>query len=294
MTGGIKKGLEQETAPAEGLRGLDQRFRYWVEDNIPFFGGSDQEKGRNQGADQSKEGNAGDWIGRTLNSLAGIQPAAAKESELLASENLAVLAKLTRPNSPSPTLDTPTLPQAQADAPATPVPVAITRDTHPFFIAIGINEGTRTADGRYTKAYYGHTDPGNKKWNVGTVSGQQGGSPESTDRHWAGILSGTGSRVEPVLRQMGFEPGTVGFNRLMFNVLDLKVQAPAALGSFLQALPKIKAAGLTIESIAKARADAFFIPGTSQLDAPGFGNSYQRLFSDQRSRAGTFDYKRRL
>jgi hypothetical protein len=50
---------------------------------------------------------------------------------------------------------------------------------------------------------------------------------------------------------------------------------------------------VTIEAIAKARADSFFNPATGRLEAGGFGNNYARLLADQRSRAGTFDYRRR-
>lgn len=295
MTKGVsaelkKPDIDNALNPNQGLRGLDNRLKNWVEDNVPFMGNKGEGDRNSEMDRQEVDG----WIGKTLNTIMGVSAANAQEFDPANMENLAVLAKLTRPNSPGPSLDTPPLPQAQAAAPATPVPVAIQTDRHPFFIAIGINEGTRTAGGQYTKAYFGHTDPGNGKRNVGTVSGQQGGSPYSSDRRWAGILSNTGQTVEPLLRRLGVEPGTVGFNRLMFNVLDLRVQAPAAVGDFIKALPQVIKGGLTVEAIAKARANAFFIPGTSQLDAPGFGNSYQRLFRDQRSRAGTFDYKRRL
>jgi hypothetical protein len=59
-------------------------------------------------------------------------------------------------------------------------------------------------------------------------------------------------------------------------------------------LPSVIANGITIEAIAKARADSFINPVTGRLEAGGFGNSYSRLFADQRSRAGSFDYKKRL
>lgn len=186
------------------------------------------------------------------------------------------------------------LPQIAANALAAPIGLAINNVMHPFFVAIGINEGTRTPDGRYTKAYYGHTDPGNGALNVGTVSGQQGGSPQSTDRRWMGILTQKQLQVAPLLQRLGVAAGTVGYNRLMFNALDLAVQAPAALPDFLRQLPRLIAQGSTIEAIAKARANAFINPATGQLEASGFGNSYSRLLSDQRSRAGAFDYKRRL
>jgi len=189
---------------------------------------------------------------------------------------------------------TPPLPQVSATAPVGFVPTAIINDKHPIFIAIGISEGTRTANGGYTRAYYGHTDPGNGAHNVGTVSGQQGGSPASSDRRWMATLTGTASRVTPLLQRMGLQPGTQGWNRILFNVLDLNVQAPAAAGDFIKKIPQIIQQGASIEAIAKARADSFINPRTGRLDAGGFGNSYKRLFQDQRSRAGVWDYRRRI
>ena len=290
-----------ELAPRRGRPGdrwdLDGRFRDFVE-SIPFFGGSEQEKQRNRQSSSAQPQSGGtqvaaNWLGQALNSLAGVSPANASEMDMPGMQNLAVLAKLARTNQ-RPTLDTPVLPQANYQAKAAAVPVAIKNDKNPFFIAIGINEGTRTANGGYTQAYYGHTDPGNGKRNVGTVSAQQGGTPGTSDRRWAGLLTGTATVAQPFLARLGVKPGTVGFNRLMFNVMDLRVQAPAAVGDFIKQIPQLIKQALTIEAIAKARADSFFIPGTNRLDAPGFGNSYSRLFADQRSRAGTFDYKRRV
>ena len=222
-------------------------------------------------------------------------PAAAKPNladMVINSENLAAMASLWRSERPM-SVQTPALPQVVASAPATPVPLAISTDRHPIMVAIGINEGTRTPDGGYTKAYFGHRDPGNGKLNVGTVSGQQGGSPQSSDRRWMGMLTSTAVKVTPLLQRMGIPQSSVGFNRLLFNALDLAVQAPAALPDFLQRLPRIIQAGVTIEAIAKARADSFFNPATGRLEAGGFGNNYARLLADQRSRAGTFDYRRR-
>ena len=222
-------------------------------------------------------------------------PAAAKPNladMVINSENLAAMASLWRSERPM-SVQTPALPQVVASAPATPVPLAISTDRHPIMVAIGINEGTRTPDGGYTQAYFGHRDPGNGKLNVGTVSGQQGGSPQSSDRRWMGMLTNTAVKVTPLLQRMGIPQNSVGFNRLLFNALDLAVQAPAALPDFLKRLPRIIQAGVTIEAIAKARADSFFNPATGRLEAGGFGNNYARLLADQRSRAGTFDYRRR-
>ena len=69
-----------------------------------------------------------------------------------------------------------------------------------------------------------------------------------------------------------------------------EVQSPAAAADLFRNLT----GDYSIEGIAKARADSFINPATGQLEAGGFGGSYNRLFTDQRSRAGTYDYKRRF
>jgi len=192
---------------------------------------------------------------------------------------------------------TPPLPQVAATAMATPVGMAINNVMHPFFVAIGIAEGTRTPSGAFTSAYYGHRDPGSGARNVGTVSGQNGSSPQSVDRQWMGKLTQLQMRVAPMLQSLGVRPGTTGYNRLMFNVLDSFVQSPEATtgqGGFVGRLRQVVQQGITIEAIAKARADSYFSPVTGRLQASGFGNNYSRLLADQRSRAGAFDYKRRL
>ena len=193
-------------------------------------------------------------------------------------------------------LSTPPLPQVPASTPVRPVPTAITSDQHELFVMVGVAEGTRTASGGYTKAYYGHTDPGDGNYNRGTVSGGRGSSmsPAMVDRRWMGILTGVQQRMRPYLIVYGLQPGTQGYNRVMFNLIDLEVQSPAAAQGFAGKLPQMKAGGWTVEAIAKARADSYINPETGRLEASGFGNSYQRLMKDQRSRAGVYDYRRRM
>ena len=234
-----------------------------------------------------------EFVGQALASIVGGRPAQAGTLEgkpgFESPDAVAQLAAVVSGRQDV-SLRTPSLPQTPPDTPAEVVPAQISTDTHPFFLAIGIAEGTRTPDGGYTKDYYGHSDPGNGARNVGTVSSQQYGSPDVADRVWAGRLSALATRMTPVLFQMGVKPGTVAFNRLMFNRLDLEVQSPAAAADLFRNLT----GDYSIEGIAKARADSFINPATGQLEAGGFGGSYNRLFTDQRSRAGTYDYKRRF
>lgn len=189
---------------------------------------------------------------------------------------------------------TPPLPQLSATASTELAPLRISSSTHPIFVAIGIAEGTRTANGGYTKAYYGHRDSVDGNWNRGTVSGGRGSnaSPQQVDRQWMAKLTRKAMAVAPLLQRVGLRPGTQGWNRLMFNILDLEVQSPLANQGFIRKLPQIIQQGATVEAIAKARADSFFNPATGRLES-SFG-SYSRLFQDQRSRAGVWDYRRRI
>ena len=192
-------------------------------------------------------------------------------------------------------IKTQALPQVSAATPVRRAPIAIASRNHPYFVAIGIAEGTRTPSGSNTKAYYGHIDGGDGNRNRGTVSGgRNGGTPEQVDRQWMGVLTSVSTAMAPVLQRLGIPPTSQGWNRVMFNILDLRVQAPAAVQTFVSKLPQVMKQGLTIEAIAKARADSFFNPSTGVLEAGGFSNNYSKLFADQRSRAGVYDYKQRF
>ena len=193
-------------------------------------------------------------------------------------------------------LKTRPLPQVASATQVRPVPTAVGNDQHELFVMIGVAEGTRTPSGGYTQAYYGHRDPGDGNYNRGTVSGgrNSGASPGMVDVKWMGTLTNVQQRMRPQLMKMGLEPGTQGYNRVMFNIMDLTVQSPAAAQDFAGKLFEMRESNWTIESIAKARADSYINPATGRLDAPGFGNNYQNLIKDQRSRAGVYDYRRRV
>ena len=152
--------------------------------------------------------------------------------------------------------------------------------------------GTRTPSGGYTKAWSGHRDMGDGNWNRGTVSGGRGTSlkPEQVDKQWRGILAQTATNVKPWLRAMGLQAGTAAYNNVLFSALDLRVQAPKAMPTFIQNVSARK--DFTIEGIAKARADAFFNRQTGRLDTTF--PSYTALLRDQRSRAGVLQYRRRI
>jgi len=166
---------------------------------------------------------------------------------------------------------------------------SISSSDHPFFVSIGVNEGTRTANGGYTKNFYGHTDPGDGHNNRGTVSGGRGNNytPEEVDKKWRGILNQTQQKYATQLSRLA-SPGTDVYNLIMFNILDLRVQAPAAVPDFVKRIPRIIAEGATPEVIGRLRAESFINPRTGRLEASGFNNDMNRLEADQRRRAGNF------
>jgi hypothetical protein len=235
------------------------------------------------------------YVDGFLNMIAGVQPATAAPLMYGTPDGLADFRQAWKYGSQG--LKTGPLPQVSATAQARPVPTAVGNDQHELFVMIGVSEGTRTANGGYTKAYYGHSDPGDQNYNRGTVSGgrNSSASPEMIDQKWMGILTNMQQRMRPQLIVLGLMPGTQGYNRVMFNLMDLTVQSPKAAQDFAGSLfGTVREGGFTIEAIAKARADSFINPETGRLEASGFGNNYQTLLKDQRSRAGVYDYRRRL
>ena len=266
---------------------------------VPTRGGEGKEQS-NSGSESDQASGVGgpslpDIAMAGLSTVANVLTPPAQAGTLTANqEQLTTMMRMWERREP-PVLSTPGLPQVVATARVEPVPMSINTPKHPFFVAIGIAEGTRTPNGGYTQNYYGHEDPGDKNRNIGTVSGGRNGeaSPQQVDRNWMSILTRAQIKYAPILQKFGITNGTQGYNRMMFNLLDLRVQAPAAVPDLIKKLPEMIRSGLSVESIAKARSDSFFTP-SGRLDAPGFNNSYQRLYQDQRSRAGVWDYRRRM
>ena len=286
----IRKDTNSEAAELLSRPFSEQTGLDWNEQLRPSTQRRNQSSGE---GDQASLPSLSEVASSALGAIAGVATPPAQAGTLTANEDqLATLERLWTKNE-QPTLRTPGLPQIAATAPVEPVTMAIRTPNHPFFIAVGIAEGTRTANGGYTKNWFGHGDRGDGNWNRGTVSGgRNGGTPQQIDALWMGKMTRTQMSYAPLLSRFGIEKGTQGYNRLMFNIIDLSVQSPKALETLVTKIPEIIRGGISIEAIAKARADSFFIPGTTRLDTT-FPN-YSTLYSDQRSRAGVWDYRRRL
>ena len=154
-----------------------------------------------------------------------------------------------------------------------------------MFCSIGVNEGTRTSDCGFTDAYHGHTDPLVKtRLNRGTISAVAS-SGEEADATWKPKLAKTRSQYKNTLVDMGIPVGSNNYQILMFNILDLRVQAPAAIPDFVSQIPDIIQGGVSAETVGRARANAFINPATGQLDT-NF-DSYEDLLRDQMARSMT-------
>lgn len=152
--------------------------------------------------------------------------------------------------------------------------------------AVGSAEGTRTATGQLTAAYYGHRDPGNQVWNLGTFSYQHGAeSPEAADAKQLTRLR----RQAQQLEAQAAEKSMVLSKAEWLNGIDLANQAPvtALEWGYIDRLHQAKTMGLQgDEAILWARTRAFLDPDSGRWNAPGLGNTVQGISRDQSRRMG--------
>jgi hypothetical protein len=150
---------------------------------------------------------------------------------------------------------------------------------------VGKAEGTRRADGGRNRAYYGHVDPGNRKWNLGSFSYQHAAtSPEDADERQLRRLQ----RQDATLLQKAAEQGIeLGLDERL-NAIDLANQAPLAAldrGGYIERLKEAQERGFQgTEAILEARVNAYRHPDTHEWDAPGLGNHEASIRHDQARR----------
>ena len=152
--------------------------------------------------------------------------------------------------------------------------------------AVGSAEGTRTPEGHKNPAYFGHIDPGNGVWNMGTFSYQHGANtPEEADAKQLKRLQ----RQTEVLRQKAEAKGLALSQEELLNGIDLANQAPLAAldrGGYLDWLEEAHSLGMSgSDAIVWARTRAFIDPDTRRWNAPGLGNNVYSISHDQERRA---------
>ncbi len=150
---------------------------------------------------------------------------------------------------------------------------------------VGSAEGTRQSDGKYTQAYYGHVDPGNGVWNLGTFSYQHGAkSPEAADEKQLRRLKQQGLELESQAIALGLDLSL----EEKLNGLDLANQAPLAAleeGGYIERLAQAKRLQMeSVEAILWARTYAYIDPDTRRWNAPGLGNNVHSISKDQQRR----------
>ncbi len=151
--------------------------------------------------------------------------------------------------------------------------------------AVGSAEGTRRPDGSKNPAYYGHRDPGNAKWNLGSFSYQHAArSPEDADSRQLHRLA----TQDKMLQQRAQSQGLNLTLQERLNGLDLANQAPLAAldrGGYIDRLKESRGRGLRgTEAILQARVNSYREPDTNLWDAPGLGNNEADIRHDQARR----------
>ena len=150
---------------------------------------------------------------------------------------------------------------------------------------VGHAEGTRTAMGERTKAYYGHVDPGNGVWNLGSFSYQHGAnSPEEADKKQLRRLQ----RQAQQLREKATSRNIALGLEAELNGIDLANQAPEAAlgkGGYIDRLAEAYSRGLAgADAVLWARTWSYLDPNTGQWNAPGLGNTLWSIRDDQERR----------
>lgn len=151
-------------------------------------------------------------------------------------------------------------------------------------ICVGTSEGTRTPEGEKTAAWWGHTDPGNKARNQGSFSYQGvAGSPKEADLLQIEKLKCV--LLPKYLETIGklADIDLVVHQQLWVIACDCFTQSEVgATGEkgFLELI----ASNPFASDIALIRANSYIDPATQKLDAPGFNNSFERLYEDQKRR----------
>ncbi|MDC0835868.1 S-layer homology domain-containing protein [Geitlerinema sp. CS-897] len=158
----------------------------------------------------------------------------------------------------------------------------------PGTIALGMAEGTRTVDGGKTSAYWGHTDPGNGKRNMGTFSFQHGArTPEEADFLQLQRLYQFTAALQNYAQDNGMNLSAIE----LIAGIDLANQAPLAAQHYLANLQQLKARGFTgMDAILEARAYSYINPATGRLEASGFRNNWAWLRYDQARRLAAIQY----
>lgn len=152
-------------------------------------------------------------------------------------------------------------------------------------IVIGSAEGTRRADGSFTAAFGGHTDPGNAAHNRGSFSYQHAASSAAdADRRQLQTLRGQLPAYEAAARGAGLDPANA---RLASAYLDLYNQSPSAAARFLNQLGTLRGQPLDVAQLTQLRVNSFVDASTGErFRLPSGGQAGSGFVTMARARLG--------
>lgn len=138
-----------------------------------------------------------------------------------------------------------------------------------FAILIGNAEGNRTSNGGFTRNYYGHPDPGDGKWNIGSFSysnargGKFASSPEEADKIQLQKLYKTKPAYEAAMKKAGLDPNNALLAATYFDAFN---QSERAASKMLEPanLAYLQKNGVSIETMKEWRAGGYINLETNQ------------------------------
>lgn len=140
----------------------------------------------------------------------------------------------------------------------------------PAAIVIGHAEGTRRADGGFTRAFGGHTDPGNALHNRGSFSYQgQAATPAEADRLQLTRLQSQLPAFENAAREAGLD---AQHPLLAAAYLDTYNQSPRAAARFLEQLDSLRGQPLDVARISDLRVNSYVNVRTGERFVLGDGH----------------------
>lgn len=134
-------------------------------------------------------------------------------------------------------------------------------------IVVGNAEGNRTPTGGFTKNYNKHTDPGDKKTNLGSFSYNPRGSgkvaktPQEADRIYLGELKNRKNNYEKKVKAAGIDPNN---SLLASTYFDAATQAPRAANKMLNQIDYVKKNGITTDTMKEWRVRGYVDVNTGQ------------------------------
>jgi peptidoglycan hydrolase-like protein with peptidoglycan-binding domain len=143
-------------------------------------------------------------------------------------------------------------------------------------VAIGMAEGTRTADGGKTAKYEGKLGA-----DQGTFSTPNARTPHEADRRGLEKLRAFLPQYEEACRKAGIDPG----NKLVAaTCFEMYNRAPATVigkGGMLEQLPTLAKKGVTAETILEARVQSQLDPATGKMEG---GKKISEVRAEQKQR----------